>query len=183
MSHFVTVYVCMCVRGVSKTSRKFVQKLRELNKSKHMYQNLNKCVDQYFHDLNFLNLAQNHIGQYKAIQDNNNPYWSTHDHSETYQTMLFPIEHFGPYQTVRDNTGLQGHTRQCRTINDHTIPYKAKQGYTRSYETKRNPSGPYGTKRDNIGLCGSMWELHRTVWERTSPYRIIQYPMEPNKTI
>ena len=101
-----SLFWCLCNIGprggivamVFKTSTKFVQKLLELNKGKHLYWDLHECVD-YFRNINFLN----HIGPHRAIQDNNDPYWTPWDHSGPYQTMVFLIEHSGPCWTIQDN--------------------------------------------------------------------------------
>ena len=100
-------------------SCKTVQKLRELNKGKLIYWILNECVD-YFHNSNFLNLALYHTGAYKPIQDQNDPYWTTRGYLGPYQTMAFPIEHYGPCWTIRDKLG---HTGPCGTIPNQTGPY------------------------------------------------------------
>ena len=72
-----------------------------------MYWILNECVDE-FHYFNFLNLALERVGPYRAIQDNNDPCWTTWHHSGPYQAMVFPIEHYGPCRTVQDNKELKG---------------------------------------------------------------------------
>ena len=87
-----------------------MQKLRELNKGKYIYNDLYECVD-YFLNFDFMKPAMEHIGPYRAIQNNNDPYWSTWDHSGPYQTMVFAIEH----------------KRPCRTVLDNTEPYGTKQ--------------------------------------------------------
>ena len=70
----------------------------------------------YFHDFNFLNVALDHIGPYRAIQDSNDPYWSTWDRSGPNQTKVFPIEHYSSWGTIWN-------MEPCRTVRDNIESY------------------------------------------------------------
>ena len=93
---------------VVQTSLKFVQKLRELNKNKHMYYILNECVD-YFDNFDSFNLALEHILPYRALQDNN-PYSTLPDHGGTIW------DHAGLYGTIQSLTEPSKYKR------DHKAP-------------------------------------------------------------
>ena len=95
------------------TSTKFVQKLRELNKGKHMCLILNEYID-YFDNSYFLNLALEHIVPYRTLQD------KAINHTEPYQTMV------APYGTMPDCTGqyrtLQNQANTKGTIRHQMLP-------------------------------------------------------------
>ena len=76
------------MKVVSSTSTKFVQKLRELNKGKHIKGN-----------------KQGPTGPYEAVEDHTGPYWTIRHYKVLYRTIQ---DQRGTYGTIQDHMGLYG---------------------------------------------------------------------------
>ena len=151
-------------------------------------------------NFNFLKPTLEHIGPYRTIQDSNDAYQSTCDHSGCYQTMVLPINitdhHRGLCQTVRDNTDPygpkqilkrpQGHTTPCRAIENHARPKKPIQDHMGPNWTVQDHMGSYRTLRDNTGRNRAIQDHTRpwgTIHDHTGPYGSLHDHAGPYGTI
>ena len=121
-----------------KTSTKFGQKLRELNKGK---QDHTGHTGPQNHTRPY-GTIWDHTGPYMTIQYHMGIYGTKQDHTKQYRTTQ---GHMGPYGTKMDRTGLYGtiwdNAGPYGTIQYNTVPY----GTYRTIQNHRDPARPNGT--------------------------------------
>ena len=141
---------------------KFVKKLRELNKGKHM-----QPKGPY-------EALQGYTGLYRTIRDNMRPYKTIRDHSGTYWSIQY---HTGPYRTIQDHTGpystIKDHIGRYRTIREHAGPHRIKQDHKVPYMTIQDHKVSYRIVTDYIWAISVHKEPCNAIQAHPGPYGTI----------
>ena len=127
----------------------------------------NDCADS-FHNFDFLKLILKHTRTYRAIQDNNDIYWTIQDHTRprcSHWTLWTMPDHTGKYRAQWDQTKIIG------AIGIHIFSHKVKIVY-RVIKCLQGNKGPYKVIKD--------WtELYKIIQDKKGPYVTVCNPTGP----